>query len=159
MSENLEPASKRAEAEKIVKMYIGISAGVGVLPVPLVDQITIGALQGKMIYDLGRLYGVETSRYRTRGIVVAILGGAHAQWIPRYLMGYAAMLVPGLNTYGMFVARPVAAGAITYAVSRIFLRHFEAGGTLENLDVQAAKRGFGEDLKEGSRVAEAQLAK
>jgi hypothetical protein len=36
-----------------------VAGGIGIIPVPLFDQISIGALQAKMIYDLGQLYKVN----------------------------------------------------------------------------------------------------
>lgn len=134
-------------AKTIVKKYMVVAGGIGIIPVPLFDQISIGALQAKMIYDLGQLYKVNIVEYRVKAIIAAILGGAHSQWITRYLVGYLTMLIPGINVVGTLVTRPALAGTITYVIGDIFIKQFEKGATLENFDVEKAKQDFAEQFK------------
>ncbi len=138
---------RRENAKKIARKYVLLTGGVGVIPVPLFDQVSIGALQGKMIYDLGQLYGVKIARYRTKAIILAILGGAHAQWIPRFIVGNITLLVPGVNVVAMLITRPALAGAITYAIAKVFIKQFESGHTLEDFDTEQAKKDLAKELK------------
>ncbi|MBF0276130.1 MAG: hypothetical protein HQM13_00005, partial [SAR324 cluster bacterium] len=144
-------------AEKIVKKYILLSGGAGLIPIPLFDQIVIGSLLVKMTFDLGQLYEVKITRFRSKAIITAILGGAHAEWIPRFIMRGLILFAPGINVVGMMVLRPAFAGAITYAVGNIFIKQFEAGHTLENFDQKQAKKDFGEQIKAGQRFVKEQV--
>jgi uncharacterized protein (DUF697 family) len=48
---------------------------------------------------------------------------------------------------------PVIAAASTYAVGKVFIQHFEAGGTLLDLDPERMKTYFQNYYKEGLDVA------
>ncbi|MEN8215013.1 MAG: YcjF family protein [Pseudomonadota bacterium] len=156
----LDPKTQRREsAEKIVNKYILLSGGAGLIPVPLFDQVSIAAIQAKMVYDLGQNYNVEIATYRVRAIILSILGGAHSQWITRYIMGYLTMFVPGINVVGTLITRPALAGAITYTIGKIFIKQFENGATLESFDTEQARNEFAEHFKEGERFVRDQSKK
>ena len=129
-----------ARAEALIHKYRVAAGVVGVIPAPLFDQIVVGGLLGKMIYDLGRLYGVKVQLYRTKAIIAAVLGGAHAEWVPRYVLGYLSMLVPVAGVYGAFVLRPATAVAVVSVIGRIFDKQFAKGRTVATMDVAEAKR-------------------
>ena len=51
------------------------------------------------------------------------------------------------------VTMPVVSGASTYAVFKVFVQHFEAGGTFLDLDPSKVKAYFAEQFKKGKKVA------
>src|SRR5487761_2789997 len=53
-----------------------------------------------------------------------------------------ARMVPILGTVVSVVALPAMAGAVTYAVGRVFISHFEAGGTFLDLDPKKMRGYF-----------------
>ena len=147
MPDSVPRTSRQENAKKIVTEYICLSGGIGLIPLPFFDQLSIGALQAKMIYDLGQLYQVETAKYRVKAIVAAILGGAHSGWISRTIIGYLALLAPGISVVSTLFIRPTIAGTVTYVIGNIFIRHFESGRTLEEIDLIQARKDFTEQLK------------
>ena len=48
----------------------------------------------------------------------------------------------------------VLSGALTYAVGRVFIQHFEQGGTLLNFDPKKMREHFKRELKDGKEVAQ-----
>lgn len=75
------------------------------------------------------------------GVSVGLWGASILKAIP--IVGSAA---------GM-VTVPVFAGASTYAVGNVFIRHFESGGTFPTFDVSKAKSYYQELFEEGKQVA------
>jgi uncharacterized protein (DUF697 family) len=153
-----EAADAEQQARALIQRYALSAGGVGFVPVPLFDQITVGALCGKMIYDLGQIYQVPTPKYRIKATLVAVLGGAHTQWITYFVMGVTTFLLPGLAFLGTLAVRPLLSGAITHTVGHIFLRQFAKGKTLENFDTAAAAEEFQRGFEEGKTYMRQQLA-
>ncbi len=132
--QNLSSTQGRTQKERamsIVKRYTLFSAGVGIIPLPFLDQVAIGGLLAKMLYELTQVYNVKWSDHQIKMIAAAALGGAHAQWIPYYLLH-----LPNLNQSALFVgmtfARPLTAGGLAYAIGSLFVSHFESGAWLRH---------------------------
>ena len=49
---------------------------------------------------------------------------------------------------------PVLAGAATYAVGKVFIQHFESGGTFLNFNPESVRGYYEAMFKEGQSVAE-----
>lgn len=126
----IERKAKKKDALRIVRRYMLLSGGVGLIPVPLMDQIVFGGLLAKMLHELCTLYGVEISKHRGKAIIAALLGGAHAEWISMYLLGYVEKYIPRINPAAQIVTRPAIAAAIAYSVGMLFIHHFDKGAWL-----------------------------
>lgn len=126
----MERKAKKKEALKILRRYMALSGGVGLIPVPLVDQIMFGGLLAKMLQELCALYGVQISQHRGKAIIAAVLGGAHSEWISKYLLGYVEKYLPGVNPAAQIVIRPAIAAAIAYSLGMLFIHHFDKGAWL-----------------------------
>ncbi|MFN3075571.1 MAG: hypothetical protein ABT940_01580 [Alphaproteobacteria bacterium] len=75
---------------------------------------------------MAQLYGVPFDKIRARSLVSALIGGTASQG----LAAEAKILAPGPGTLvGMGVGM-FSAVLATDTIARIFIRHFEAGGTL-----------------------------
>jgi len=122
-----ERKSKKKEALRIVRRYMFLSGGIGLIPLPLVDQIMLSGLLAKMLHELFRLYGTKLSEHKAKAIIAAVLGGAHSDWIPRYLLTYVDKLMPKATGVAQIVIRPAIAVAITYSVGLLFVHHFDKG--------------------------------
>ncbi len=80
-----------------------------------------------MIYELCDHYGTKVSEHKVKTITAAVLGGAHSEWISRYVLGYSERYLPGVNGIGRIVTGPIISAAITYAVGMLFVHHFHKG--------------------------------
>ena len=56
------------------------------------------------------------------------------------------------------VSLPVVVGASTYAIGRVYQRHFEEGGSIYDISVDNAKSYYNEQLEKGKQLAEAAKA-
>ena len=132
----------RKRALKIVHNYTLLAGGIGFIPIPSFYQVAVGGLLGKMLYDLGKLYGTSLTRQKNKAIIAAVLGGAHSDWITVYLGNNIEKILPGMSVISNTIARPVVAAGITYAIGRLFVKHFDSGawlreGSVPNLSLLA----------------------
>jgi uncharacterized protein (DUF697 family) len=150
VEENQTPGSAVAEtrtpdrqplALEIVKRHVVYAAAIGLVPIPLVNAAGVVAVELKLLSDLAKLYDVPFRRDRVKSIVGALVGGALSTELGLGAAGLAkgAPLVGGALCV---VAVPAVAGAITYAIGKVFIQHFESGGTFLDFDPEKVKQYF-----------------
>ena len=129
-------------AMKIVNRYSKIAAGAGLVPGALINFALILAVQVTMVWKLARCFGYKEPVERVRGSILSLL----ASGIPAVLGHGTALvvsttaIVAGSILYFLFT--PVLAYAVTQAVGRTFVMHFESGGTLLTFDAMAFQDYF-----------------
>jgi len=137
------PASREVEAMRIVREYMAWSSGAGLIPVPLLDLAAIAGVELKMIHSLSNLYGVPFSRTSAKSIVGALVGGGGTY----VLAGPASSMlkvIPVIGQLAGIFASPAIAAAATYALGKVFIQHFESGGTLLDFNAADARRYYQE---------------
>lgn len=141
-------------AEGIIKNYVAGSIGASAIPVPLFDIAAIGVLQLRMIQRLAKLYGRAFSEKLGRSLISALVGG-----FVGYGLGATSSsllkVVPGVGSLIGFATLPLMAGATTYALGKVFVKHFEDGGSLFDLEPDSLKALYVKELKRGRKISEA----
>ncbi len=149
---SVDPAEGRTERlEKLAKNHILASMGVGLIPIPLLDLVALMGIQLDMIKKLSAEYDVPFKKDVGKSILGSLLGGL----LPASLGGAVASMVKFLPVIGQTtsaVTMPVIAGAATYAVFKVFVQHFESGGTFLDLDPAKVKSFFSEQFNKGKKV-------
>lgn len=143
MSNDVTVIDRHAEASKIVSSALGWSAAAGFVPIPVLDIAALAAVQVKMVGNLGKLYGEKSNNDLARGIVSVLLGTLAPLKATEMLMVSGAKALPVIGTVFGSLSMAAFGSAATYAIGKIFIRHFERGGTVATLDAEAVK----EDLK------------
>lgn len=141
------PASKRTQAEQIVRDYVPLAVGAGLLPVPGADLAAIGGLQLKVLAALAELYGVPFTRAQAQLIVTSLLGSVGTTVLAGTVLLSVAKVIPGFGSLLGAASLPVAGGAITHAIGHLVTDHFEAGGTMETFDLDVAQRAFAQKFE------------
>ena len=121
-------------ALNLVNRYSLYSAGVGLIPLPLVDMAGVAAIQVKLLSDLSALYEVPFSENRGKSIVAALLGGIAPASMAASGFGQLFRSIPIFGQAFGFLTVSLFATAATWAVGRVFIQHFESGGTFLNFD-------------------------
>ncbi len=133
----------RAEgAQRLVNRHALYSAAAGLVPVPMFDLAAITGVQIKMLKDLADHYRIPFSADLGKSLVSALIGG----YIPTKLTyGVAGSFIKGVpvvgQLLGLFTA-PAFASASTYAVGKVFITHFESGGTLLDFDPDKVREHY-----------------
>ncbi len=128
--ETVDAASK---ATSIIKRYRLIAAGVGLIPLPLIDAVLIGGVQAKMVYDLAKAYDVPFEESRVKTLIGSLVGCI----APVGVSGGITSLVRTIPVVGIaawYFVNPALTFASTHAVGKVFSEHFQTGGTLLTFD-------------------------
>jgi uncharacterized protein (DUF697 family) len=145
-------SKRELAARKIVDGYMKWAAAGGLIPVPYLDLAAVAAVQYKMLSKLADLYEMPFREERTKSIVSSLLGGAvpaDLAWGP---LGSALKVIPVIGYAVNIIAMPIFAGAATYAVGRVFIQHFESGGTFLTFDPAAVKEYFAEHMADAKET-------
>lgn len=136
-------------ANKIIRRYGYVGAAGGFLPLPVLDIALVAGTQIKMIMELAKLYGVDVGKdVDKKEAVKAAIGALVGGTVPAIgrqavLWASSSMLksVPLVGTLLGTVVSSFVASQTTRAIGRVYVMHFEAGGTL--LDFSPEKmRGY-----------------
>jgi len=145
---------RKEKANEIIKKSMYWAAGIGLLPFPLFDLAALVAVQMKMIRDISRLYGIAFKENRGRFFILSLIGGLNVfslSWLTWY--GFRK-LIPGISSLIGLASASAFGGATTYAVGKVFVQHFEMGGTLLNFNPDEVRKYFQEQYEQGMKKTE-----
>jgi uncharacterized protein (DUF697 family) len=136
---------KEARASAIVRSNMGWSAGAGLLPLPGLDIAAIIGVQVNMLRQIAQVYEVPFKTNIVKELVAVLISGGGT-----VLVGGAAgslvKSVPIIGTIAGMLTMPAVAAATTWATGRVFIRHFESGGTFLDFDPAKARAHYAEEF-------------
>jgi uncharacterized protein (DUF697 family) len=138
----------RARAEEIIKNRSLLAAGLGIVPVPVFNCVSVMAVQIAMVQSITRLYNVEVKKSWIKNIIASVLGGLATTG----LSGAAARSLgaaPLVGTSLAVLSAPALNGLTTYAIGYMFVRYFESPDGFLKTNVKALGGWFKEGFKEG----------
>jgi len=141
---------RKIQTDHIIMDNVFWAIWVGFIPVPVVDFVFITAVQLKMIGELSFVYGVKFHKNRTRAIIAALSGGIVTTVLSKSSF---LKLFPGLGSVSGAVNMTILGAAVTYAIGKVFVRHFESGGTILDFDTDGLKEYFQETYRKGEGLA------
>jgi uncharacterized protein (DUF697 family) len=150
----MEARDVYTDAGVIISNAVKWSAAAGMIPVPYVDLVALGAVQFTMVRDLASLYDIDTDKKLVQTVVSTTLGTLAPTVVSTSLVGSSLKLIPGGGT--LFGSASVAAfsAAATYAIGKVFVRHFENGGTLQNFSAENIQDELKDEFASASTKAE-----
>ena len=141
--------TRESQALRTVNRYKWFSAGMGLLPVPFVDVAGITVLQLRMLQVLSQYYEVPFSRDLGKKIISSLLGSIVPASLSGLLLTSTVKVAPVAGAIVGTLSMPVFAGAATYAIGKVFIQHFEAGGTLLDFEPAKVQEYFREQFEKG----------
>jgi uncharacterized protein (DUF697 family) len=143
---------REIKASKIVNRHMLLAMVSGFIPVPLLDSAAASGVQLKMLAGLSKYYGVPFFKNIGKSTIATLVGfttatGLRGSFITRYIK-----MLPGVGFLGG-ISMSIYAGALTYAIGKLFIQHFESGGTLLTFKPYKVKKFFSKLYKEGQQVA------
>ncbi len=123
-----------ASAMKIVYRYMAVSAGAALIPVPGIDTAVLAVVHVALIKELCDHYGVSFSEHSARNILIAVVGGFVPGTIGSFISRKFLKAIPtGARVFG-WALMSASSAAFSYGIGRVFIHHFESGGTLLSFD-------------------------
>jgi len=132
---------RQARAGQIVERFTAYSAVGSIIPIPLVDTLSVVLLIVAMVKSLADLYEAPFSRDRVRAAVAGVLGGAGQAGVGSAITAWLIKLTPGANMVGA-AASSAASAVLTRTIGRAFVLHFETGGTALEFDAAVLRAHF-----------------
>jgi len=143
---------KEITNESIIKKHMYWSVAAGMIPIPLVDIAAVSAIQIDMLKSLCDLYKIDYSKDTGKAKVSALTTATLSKLLAR-AGASVVKSVPGVGTVVGTVSMAILSGASTYAMGNVFVKHFEAGGTLKDFSSKNFKQLYEEKLEEGKELA------
>ena len=139
--------------DDIVKRFSLIASAAGLIPFPIIDLTAVLAIQLKMLKELSDHYGIRFSEHRVKNVLGSLIGSFVAPLVTPIVVSMVKS-IPGVGTIAAFLALPGIAAASTYAVGRVFIQHFESGGTFLDFDPEKTRAFYQQQLREAQKNAE-----
>ena len=149
----LTPEERAKAVQSTINKYILGAVVAGTIPSPAFDVAAISAVQLGLLHSLSKIYNVPFKKELGKSSVASLLGGMGATSIATGTFGSFVKMIPFVGPLVGFITLPVMAGAFTYAVGKIFVQHFEAGGTFLTFDAKKVQGYFKELYNDGKKVA------
>jgi uncharacterized protein (DUF697 family) len=144
----LRRMERRAEAEGIIRSHVLWAMGAGLIPLPILDIAAVAGIQLDLLKQLAALFGQSLSNSQGKALVSALTGSTFAA-----IGSSLIKAIPGIGTVLGGVSMSITSGASTYAVGQVALAHLLSTGTLFDIDVEQAKRAYGEAFEAGKVYA------
>ncbi|MGH8549245.1 MAG: YcjF family protein [Methylococcales bacterium] len=141
--------TKTTRAETIGKRYMLGALSVGLVPFPLVDMGILAGIQLKMLHSLAKLYGVKFSSEVGKAFIASVLGGGTTFVLSSSVARLAVKSLPAYGWAACLIGTSVFGGASTYAIGKVFIQHFESGGTFLTFDPRKVKGYYAQQYEEG----------
>jgi uncharacterized protein (DUF697 family) len=146
------PSARRVQADNIVKNHVMVAMSFGLVPMPLFDLALLSGNQVAMVNSLSGLYGVPFEKQKVQSIIIALVSSA-LPVLGVIGLSSGAKLIPGIGSLFGSGTVAVTGGAVTYGVGRVFIAHFETGGSLLDLDPAKMRDLFKQEVRNGKAVA------
>jgi uncharacterized protein (DUF697 family) len=138
--------NSRAEtAHLLVRSHLPWSAGAGIIPLPGLDLTALLAVQVRMLAKLAELYEIPFREQAAKSLIASLLGVA----LPASFAGGIASSVKAIPLVGTLfgiATLPALGAAATYAIGKVFITHFESGGTFLDFDPAAVEAHFRDEF-------------
>ncbi|OEJ69074.1 YcjF family protein [Magnetovibrio blakemorei] len=150
----VQDSENKAEvAMDIVKRNMLWSAGAGILPIPLVEFVAITGVQVKLIKELSEHYDVPFRKDLAKSSVIALLGSLGSVTIGKVLATSSLRAIPVVGPLVAALSLPAISAGVSYAIGRVFISHYEMGGTLLDFDPSEVRDYFKSMFDEGVKKA------
>lgn len=147
MDETETRADERTkEAIRLIRYHAVAAGAVVLVPIPAVDIAGFTGVQVNLVRSLAKLYDVPFSDEIVRSVVSALVSMS----VP----GAVWSLLKAVPLVGL-VGSTVAGAASTYALGKVFVQHFESGGTFLTLDPDKVRKRYAEEVQEAGEAMEA----
>lgn len=137
---------KLNEADGIIKNNVMLAMGASTVPVPLFDLVALSGVQLNMIHSLCKLYDLEFRKDLVKSFIASFGTGLLA--VP-VAMGLSSLVkfIPVVGQTAGIVSMSASGSAFTYAIGKVFVKHFSCGGTILNFNPDSVRDYFKKEFE------------
>lgn len=132
------PVHVRRDATEAVGRYALLAASTPLIPIPVLDSLTMSGVQIAMIEELARHYGQDFSKNIAQAALGAGGGGLLSLFLsqsgPAIALKTAVIAVPVIGPLLRWGTGPVVLATYTYVLGMAFVHHYETGGKFADFD-------------------------
>lgn len=155
-----EPVSRVGRADAIIRRNMLWALGAGLVPVPIADMVAVTGIQVKMLAELSELYDLSFREDIAKKLIASLLSGVLGVGAGAVIGASLGKLIPFVGTAFGIVTVPVISGAFTRALGKVFVMHFETGGTLLDFEPHKVRSYFKQEFESAKEyVADVQKSK
>lgn len=147
---NLTIDERIAATSSSIETHSLLALSVGLIPVPGVDVLALSGVQLNLLRKLGNFYGLSLTDQLGKKLIGAVLG-AYAPVAIAAPVASLLKVVPFVGQLAGAAAVSLTAGAATYALGKVFVQHFESGGTFLDFDPRSVANHFKDAFAEGKQ--------
>lgn len=138
--------AQKDKAEKIIKKCTLYAAGIGFIPIPILDSISIMSLQLWVIKEIAKIYNIPFKKHFVKSLIGTLVGNIGSYSLLKVIPIF------GISLGG--AAFSISAASATYALGRVFLQHFDQGGTLLDFNPTTSRSFFLKIYNENKQTME-----
>ncbi len=144
--------NRSENAEKIVRKHMLVALGTGIVP-PVIDIAALTGVQIRMLYLVSQNYGQKFKDDWGKSVVGSLIGGYGMARLATGAVFSLMKFVPVVGQIAAPVSLSVVASASTYALGKVFIKHFDSGGTLLNFDAEKLREYYYDQYEKGVKLA------
>jgi uncharacterized protein (DUF697 family) len=144
---------REQKALKTVKNHMWWSMGAGLIPVPFVDLVAVSGVQLRMLSEISKIYEIPFQEGRGKALIGSLIGYVVPSAMSFGMVGSLLKAVPLVGTLVGAPSMALFCGGSAWALGKVFIQHFESGGTFLNFDPTEVKDHFQKLFQEGQSMA------
>jgi len=138
----------QCEIDEIIRKRVYGAVALGMAPLPMVDLLGLYALQVELVSALAKKHNVPFKPDMVKALLGSLVGSVlPVSLAPAFFSLFK--LIPVIGWTAGASTMCIIGGASTYAVGRVFDKHFASGGTLLNVETDKLRTAFKEKYEEG----------
>lgn len=153
--EQVKHKNRISQANKTVRNHSILTGALGIISIGPLGVPLIIANGLKMLHKLSKIYGIEFKKDAGKSAISSFLVACGTYSISGRLIWGLGTLIPAAVPVIGVVTRPIFATAVMYAMGKIFIQHFESGGTFLTFDPEKVRGHYAELFEEGKELAKA----
>ncbi|MDB6036196.1 MAG: hypothetical protein JWM99_37, partial [Verrucomicrobiales bacterium] len=105
-----------------------------------------------LLREISDVYLIPFSESGVVRVIAALASGLGSMELARIIATSGIKTIPFIGHLVSAMTYPVLCGALTYALGKVFIMHYELGGTLLTFDAEGARNYFAKQFHEGKLI-------
>ena len=141
----VQELTKEDQCNKLINSASTWAAAATLIPVNGVDMAALAAVEANLIIDISAVYGEKLPKYAVSGVISTLLGTLVPMYGAKLTIPFLLKWIPFGNLVGAATMAGFGAAA-TYAIGKVFVNHYENGGTFGTFNASTASTQLKSDF-------------